>query len=222
MGRVGLAAAGRVYGAPFNRNGADGDGEMHMTSTKAHFVAVTVLAGLTSPATPSVEAQNTALFAAVQETPPRSGPLTDRTIRSRLVSINLAELQHARAVAASRQAGRPAGTSVRTDRRSLVPGLGVALTLNLFEDTVVRGTVEWTEPTFSGGYSVSGRLIGEPLGTMTLVVNGERVVGSVQTRDRSYNIRSVGAGLSVVSEVEEEALKCGIEEVHPETIGHRH
>ena len=195
---------------------------MHMTSTRAQFVAVAVLAALTWPATQSVQAQNTDLFTPVHQTPPRSGPLVDRTIRSRLVSIDLAELQRARAVAASRQAGRPAGASVGTDRRTLVPEPGAALTLNLFEDTVVRGMVEWTDPTFSGGYSVSGRLVAEAPGTMTLVVNGGRVVGSVQTRDRSYRIHSVGAGLSVVSEVEEEAFKCGIEGAHPETADHRH
>ena len=96
------------------------------------------------------------------------------------------------------------------------------LTLNLFEDTVLTGVVEWAEPTFSGGYSVSGRLVDDPLGTVTLVVNGARVMGNVRTRGGVYRIRSTADGLFTVSEVEEPPLKCGVEVPHPETDDHRH
>ena len=89
--------------------------------------------------------------------------------------------------------------------------------MNLFDDTVVTGIVEWTEPTFSGGYAVSGRLVDEPLGTLTLVVNDERVVGTVRLPEGTYRIRSVGDGLSTISEVEEPPLECGVEEPHSET-----
>lgn len=56
---------------------------------------------------------------------------------------------------------------------------------------------------------------------MTLVVNGDRVVGTVQSPEGTYRIRSIGAGLSTVSEVEEPPLECGVGESHSET-DHQH
>ena len=64
---------------------------------------------------------------------------------------------------------------------------------------------------------MSGRLVDEPLGTLTLVVNAERVVGTVRLPEETYRIRSVGAGRSTISEVEEPPLECGVEEPHSET-----
>ena len=69
---------------------------------------------------------------------------------------------------------------------------------------------------------MSGRLVGDPLGTVTVVVNGERVVGSVRTAGGTYRIRSAGEGLYAISELEEPPLKCGVEGPHPETADHRH
>ena len=57
----------------------------------------------------------------------------------------------------------------------------------------------------------------EPLGTLTLVVNADRVVGTVRLPEETYRLRSVGAGLSTISEVEEPPLECGVEEPHSET-----
>ena len=178
-------------------------------------ITVVVLALLAASA---VEAQTADLFTPVDETPP-SGPLDDITLRSRVVTIDLGQLDHAQAAVAE-----PPGPPTHTkdtpsgaDKRSAGPVPGTTLTFNLFDDTVVTGIVEWTDPTFSGGYSVSGRLVGDPLGTMTLVVNGERVVGTVQSPDGTYRIRSIGAGLSTVSEVEEPPLECGVEGPHSET-----
>ena len=84
------------------------------------------------------------------------------------------------------------------------------LTLNLFEDVVLTGVVERTAPTFSGGYSISGRLLDEPLGALTIVVNGETVAGSIRTLGGTYRIRSVDGGHYVVSEVEEPPLRCEV------------
>ena len=179
---------------------------------------------LTSLATPAVEAQSSGIFRSVDQTPPSSGRLADMTLRSRLVRIDLGQLARAQALVAE-LAGptvQPEDTSSRSVTRAAEPEQGATLTLNLFDDAVVTGLVEWTEPTFSGGYSVSGRLVDEPLGTMTLVVNGERVVGSVRTLDGTYRIRSVGEGVYAVSEVEEPPLRCGVEGPHPETADHRH
>ena len=113
-----------------------------------------------------------------------------------MVTIDLGQLDHAQAAVADPPVPttQTRDTSPRTDKSSTPPTPGTTLTLNLFDDTVVTGLVEWTDPTFSGGYSVSGRLVGDPLGSLTLVVNGERVVGTVQSPEGTYRIRSVGDG----------------------------
>ena len=189
-----------------------------MRMTRLRLLAAATIAVLLAWATPTVDAQPGALFTPVDEPPP-SGPLDDITLRSRVVTIDLGQLDHAQAAVAA-PPGPPPHTralSLRTDTQRAVPAPGTTLTLNLFDDTVVTGIVEWTEPTFSGGYAVSGRLVDEPLGRLTLVVNDERVVGTVQTSDGTYRIRSVGDGRSTISEVEEPPLECGVEEPHSET-----
>jgi hypothetical protein len=84
--------------------------------------------------------------------------------------------------------------------------------LHLFGDIVFTGIAERTPPTFSGGYSLSGRLIGERLGTLTLAVNGETVAGTVRTLGGKYRIRSARDGPFAISEVEEPPLDCEVEE----------
>ncbi len=155
------------------------------------------------------------LFTPIDETPP-SGPLDASTLRSRVVTIDLGQLDRAQAAVAD-PPGQPThtrDTSPRTDKRSTAPAPGTTLTLNLFDDTVVTGLVEYTEPTFSGGYAVSGHLVEEPLGTMTLVVNGETVAGTVRLLGETYRIRSVGDGQATISEVEEPPLNCGVDALH--------
>ena len=170
----------------------------------------------------AVEARATDLFTSVDEAPP-AGPLDDIALRSRVVTVDLDQLDRAQESVADPpdQTTQTRDVSPRTDEAGVAPTPGTPLTLNLFDDTVVTGMVEWTDPTFSGGYSVSGRLVGDPLGSMTLVVNGERVVGTVQTREGTYRIRSAGDGLSTISEVEEPPLECGVGESHSET-DHQH
>ena len=189
-----------------------------MRVTHLRLLAAATVAMLTVLAAPAVDAQPDALFTPVNEPPP-AGPLDDITLRRRVVTIDLGQLDHAQAAVAA-PLGPPPPTralSAHTDTQRAAPAPGTTLTLNLFDDTVVTGIVEWTEPTFSGGYAVSGRLVDEPLGTLTLVVNADRVVGTVQTLEGTYRIRSVGAGLSTISEVEEPPLECGVEEPHSET-----
>ncbi len=189
---------------------------MFVTSLRCMATAtVAVLIALTAPA---VEAQAADLFIPVDEAPP-SGPLDDSTLRSRVVTMDLGQLDRAQAAVAE-PSGQPTQTrdaSPRTDK----PAPGTTLTLNLFDDTVVTGLVEYTEPTFSGGYAVSGRLVDEPLGTLTLVVNGETVAGTVRLLGETYRIRSVGAGQATISEVEEPPLNCEVVEPHAET-DHQH
>ena len=175
-----------------------------MLVTHLRCLAAATVAMLTVLAAPAVDAQPGALFTPVDETPP-SGPLDDITLRRRVVMIDLGQLDHAQAAVAAPPGPPPhtSALSARTDTQRAAPAPGTTLTLNLFDDTVVTGLVEWTEPTFSGGYAVAGRLVDEPLGTLTLVVNGERVVGTVRLPEETYRLRSVGDGRSTISEVEE-------------------
>ena len=80
------------------------------------------------------------------------------------------------------------------------------LTLNLFDDASFTGLVQSVAPTFSGGYSLSGPLTGVEMGTMTLVVNGDVVAGTVRTLEATYRIRPAGAGLHAVSQVDPSRL----------------
>ena len=132
-------------------------------------------------------AQPAATAAAAPGSPVASAP---RALRRRLVAIDLAQLVP------------------RTD--ALAPGVAAGtaatprgvLTLNLFDDAVFTGLVEQVAPTFSGGRALSGRLAGVELGTMTLVVNGAVVTGTVRTPEATYRIRPAGNGLHAVSEVD--------------------
>ena len=112
------------------------------------------------------------------------------TLRRRLVTIDLGQLAPVTDAAAR---GAAAGIEIAPN--------GV-LTLNLFDDAVFTGLVERVGSTFSGGYSLSGSLAGVEFGTMTLVVNGEVVAGTVRTPEATYRIRPAGGGLHAVSQVD--------------------
>ena len=183
-------------------------------------IAAATVAVLMALAAPVVDAQSADLFTPVAEPPP-SGPRDDITLRSRVVTVDLGQLDRAQAAVAEPPTPPTKGTPAGADKRRAAPVPGTTLTLNLFDDTVLTGLVEWTEPTFSGGYAVSGRLVDDPLGTLTLVVNDERVVGTVRTLEGTYAIRSVGGGQATISEVEEPPLNCGVGEPHSET-DHQH
>ncbi len=108
------------------------------------------------------------------------------TLRRRLVAIDLAQLSPPVDAAGAAAAATPSGV----------------LTLNLFDDASFTGLVESVAPTFSGGYSLAGRLAGVEMGTVTLVVNGDVVAGTVRTPEATYRIRPAAGGLHAVSEVD--------------------
>ena len=81
-----------------------------------------------------------------------------------------------------------------------------ATELNLFGNASFSLVSPMFGPT-TAGYSLSGDLEGVPLGTATLVVNDEIVVGSVHTAREIYTIRSIGKGGLVQ-----------IRQVHPDFI----
>ena len=161
---------------------------------------------------PAVEGQPVALFTPVDEPPP-AGPLADTTLRSRAVDIDFAQLQDIQTALADSSSSSSSNALLAGDASPSVavqssnPAPGTTLHLNLFDDTVVTGIIDHTTPAFSGGYAVTGRIVGDPLGTMALVINGETVSGTVRLSDGTYHIQSVGDGEYVISEVEE-TVEC--------------
>ncbi len=139
-----------------------------------------------------VEGQPAGLFRAVAPAGVAAAPgpetVSDSiTLRRRLVAIDFAQLSPpADAANAAAAAAAPSGV----------------LTLNLFDDASFTGLVESVAPTFSGGYSLAGRLAGVEMGTVTLVVNGDVVAGTVRTPEATYRIRPAAGGLHAVSEVD--------------------
>ena len=85
------------------------------------------------------------------------------------------------------------------------------LPLNLFDDASVIGIVERSAPTFSGGYSLSGRIADHPLSSMTLVVNGDIVAGKVEVHGRVFRIDMSGDGRYAVSEIDLSSLSFDCE-----------
>ena len=105
---------------------------------------------------------------------------------------------------------------VRIDMQRLarvVEGEPRALRLNLFDNVVLTGIIERWMPTFSGGTALSGRLAGVPEGTVTLVVNGSVVVGTVRLPSTTYRIRPDGAGRHSIMQVDPSLLPQGCEVV---------
>ena len=161
---------------------------------------------LVVPAAVDVGAQGEGVFSAVDPDAARgarpgadeSGTTVPRTIRSRLVRIDLQALDGARAAVDG----------------AAVPAVAATLTLNVFEDAVFTARVERSSPT-SSGYVLTGRLEDVPFGTMALVVNGPVVTGTVRTPDATWRIRSAGAGLYVIREVDLSTLPPGAEPLVP-------
>ena len=81
------------------------------------------------------------------------------------------------------------------------------LRLNLSSDVVVDALVERTGPT-SAGYWLSGRIEGWAPGSMTLVVNGEVIAGTVHAPGATYTIRSVGNGVYAIRQSDPVAIVC--------------
>ena len=172
---------------------ARGQADGAMLPLPARLAALAVLLLLGWPATEAA-AQPGALFTAASRAGASVGIAANEpdglTMRRRLVTIDLGQLVPAADTAARRAA---AGIEVAPS--------GV-LTLNLFDDAVFTALVERTAPTFSGGQSLSGQLQGIEMGTMTLVVNGDVVAGTVRTPEATYRIRPAGNGLHAVSQVD--------------------
>ena len=155
------------------------------------------------------EAQAGGLFSEVQGDQPLNADV--ETIASRLVGIDFGQLD---------QVTDP--SIEPKDPASGKPTTPQTLVLNLFDDVVFTGIVEHVEPTASG-HAFWGSLKGVELGTMSLVVNGEIVVGTVRTPSEVYTIRTAGDGKYVIRQIDESSLPPPAEplEVPPSSPGIR-
>ena len=131
--------------------------------------------------------------------PSAAGTVTaDRTVlRHRLATIDFGLLERVHAAAA-----RPASPPP-------------ALTLNLFDGVSHEVVIDTVEPTFSGGYAISGRIAGEPPGSATLVVNGSTVAGSVRTMAGTWRISSTASGRYAIEELDPAEMEGSCEVVVP-------
>ena len=178
-------------------------GSLRWPSPRSLVVGTFLLLAVLLP--PVVEGQTADLFTPLDEPSP-SGPLDERALRSRAVDIDFGQLQDIQtelADSSSFNALLPGYASPPATGQSANPAPGTTLRLNLFDDTVVTGIIEHTAPAFSGGYAVTGKIVGDRFGTMALVINGEAVSGTVRLSDGTYKIHSLSNGRHVISEVEE-------------------
>ena len=132
------------------------------------------------------------LFSQIEGDPPPSSDV--ETLASRLVGIDFGQLAQ---IIESPVGPKDPVTGKPTDPQTLV--------LNLFDDVVFTGIVEHVEPTASG-HALWGRLDGVELGTLTLVVNGSVVVGTVRTLKAVYTIRTLADGRYVIRQIDESSL----------------
>ena len=119
---------------------------------------------------------------------PRISPaLEPATVRSRVVQVDTQKI-----------------TPARRGRE--------VLKLNLFDDEVVEVSIKRVRPTRTG-YFISGKPKGMEWGDVRLVVNGPVVVGTVETPEGKFTIRSAGSGRHIIREINSSAIPfaCGIE-----------
>ncbi len=167
---------------------------MHGSRVGLSFLVVVLLLVFTYSAQTSraADAKSNGLFHEVGgDLPPVFGI---DTLADRLVGIDSGQLAQA--------IESPVGPK---DAVTGKPPTPQTLVLNLFDDVVFTGVVEHVEPTASG-HALWGGLEGVELGTMTMVVNGKIVVGTVRTPEAVYTIRTVGDGTYAIRQIDESSL----------------
>ena len=118
-------------------------------------------------------------------------PAPSSELRSRIAAIDLGRLEAAHSATSG--------------------GGGVAsLSLNLFSDAQFKAAFDRSVPTASG-YTLTGRLEGDPLSTVALAVNGEWVAGQVWGPEGRYVIRPLSGGVAEVRQVDPSSQgRCGV------------
>ena len=138
------------------------------------------------------EGQIKGLFFDMEGDPPPSPGV--ETFASRFAGIDFGQL-HPSLESVSRSMG--------TDEvNTLTPQ---TISLNLFEDATFTGRIEHVEPT-AAGYAFWGGLDDVELGSLTMVVNGDVVVGTVRTPEGLYTIETLETGSYVIREIDESTL----------------
>lgn len=94
-------------------------------------------------------------------------------------------------------------------REELGAGQAARLRLNLFEDVELDAVLERTART-RYGYSLSGRVEGDPHGSVTLVIHGDILAGAVHSREGTYVIASRNGKIHTVQEVSGD-FECGVD-----------
>ena len=134
----------------------------------------------------SAAGQDSGLFSPIEPERVRAVSTTSPNqpaLRQRLVAIDFRML-----AAAHDLAVRPAAAPA-------------TLRLNLFDDVEFTAIVDETYPT-SSGYSLHGNIQQGALATMSLVVNGRVVAGTVRTPEATYLIRTAGMGVYSIAELD--------------------
>lgn len=171
------------------------------SSVSPSILAAAVVAAFSLAGAGAAAAQEVGLFLPVEAAPADSvasaaqapGADDSATIRERRAGIDFSRLAvFAAAVSRSAVSGGAGDVAGRA-----VPS--VRLPLNLFEDTFVTAVVDRVAPT-SSGYALWGDLEGLEWGTLTLVVNGTVVVGTVRSSAGTYVIAPSGDGVVVRQE----------------------
>ena len=127
------------------------------------------------------------------------GAASSAVLRSRVAEVDLGQLESARLGVEGRRQ--------------------VRLGLNLFADAAFEALFERSAPTASG-YTLTGRLEGDPLGTAVLAVNGEWVAGQVWGTQGRYFIHPLGGGVAALRQMDPSApVHCGVGEDLAEGAG---
>ena len=138
------------------------------------------------------EEQVKGLFFEIEGDPPPSPDID--TLASRLAGIDFAQLDPS-----LESVSRPMGSD---EVSRLTPQ---TVSLNLFDDATFTGRIEHVEPT-SSGYAFWGGIDGVELGTMTMVVNGDIVVGTVRTPGGVFTVETADSDAYVIRQIDESTL----------------
>ncbi len=169
------------------------------TTARSIVCFVALLSCALIPQAAVAQAPPPGIFAEIQSAvAPRPSPaLEPATMRSRVVQVDTQKI-----------------TAARRGRE--------VLKLNLFDDAVVEVQIKRVRPT-RNGYFISGTPKGKEWGEVRLVVNGPVMVGTVETPESKFTIRSGGAGRHIIRQIDrsKEIFECEVEEapiVDPSTL----
>ncbi len=156
-------------------------------------ILAVLLAHALAPHAASAQAPPPGVFAEIQNAivPRPNTALEPATMRSRVVQVDTQKI-----------------TAARRGRE--------VLKLNLFDDAVIDVAIKRVRPTQSG-YFISGTPEGMEWGEVRLVINGPVMVGTVETPEGKFTIRSAGSNRHIVRQIDarKEPFECGVEEAPP-------